>query len=125
MRIERLSLYLDQGHTLKVLQLATYRIRLERIFKEITDPSGRADVKAVASLGEVNSRIDEVREILATMPLRLPQIETRMESDPDFSNLSRKRRLEALADYIRFTIGLVDREIAAKRGHMIVGANDD
>jgi len=125
MRIERLSLHFDQGHTLKVLQLATYRIRLERIFKEITDPSGRADVKAVASLGEVNSRIDEVREILATMPLRLPQIETRMESDPDFSNLSRKRRLEALADYIRFTIGLVDREIAAKRGHMIVGANDD
>ena len=125
MRIERLSLHFDQGHTLKVSQLATYRIRLERIFKEITDPSGRADVKAVASLGEVNSRIDEVREILAAMPLRLPQIETRMESDPDFSNLSRKRRLEALADYIRFTIGLVDREIAAKRGHMIVGANDD
>lgn len=125
MRIERLSLHFDQGHTLKVLQLATYRTRLERIFKEITDPSGRADVKAVASLGEVNSRIDEVREILAVMPLRLPQIVTRMEIDPDFSNLSRKRRLEALADYIRFTIGLVDREIAAKRGHMIVGANDD
>lgn len=125
MRIERLSLHFNQGHTLKVLQLATYRIRLERIFKEITDPSGRADVKAVASLGDVNNRIDEVRQILAVMPLRLPQIETRMESDPDFSNLSRKRRLEALADYIRFTIGLVDREIAAKRGHMIVGANDD
>jgi len=125
MRIERLSLHFDQGHTLKVLQLATYRTRLERIFKEITDPSGRADVKAVASLGEVNNRIDEVREILAVMPLRLPQIVKRMEIDPDFSNLSRKRRLEALADYIRFTIGLVDREIAAKRGHMIVGANDD
>ncbi len=108
-----------------MLQLAPYRTRLERIFKEITDPSGRADVKAVASLGEVNNRIDEVREILAVMPLRLPQIETRMEIDPDFSSLSRKRRLEALADYIRFTIGLVDREIAAKRGHMIVGANDD
>jgi len=108
-----------------VLQLAPYRTRLERIFKEITGPSGRADVKAIASLGEVNNRIDEVREILAVMPLRLPQIETRMEIDPDFSSLSRKRRLEALADYIRFTIGLVDREIAAKRGHIIVGANDD
>ncbi len=108
-----------------MLQLAPYRTRLERIFKEITDASGGADVKAVASLSEVNDRIDEVREILAAMPLRLSQIETRMESDPDFSSLSRKRRLEALADYIRFAIGLVDREIAAKRGHMIVGANDD
>ena len=108
-----------------MLQLAPYRTRLERIFKEITDPSGRADVSAVSSLGEVNNRVDEVREILAAMPLRLSQIETRMEIDPDFSSLRRKRRLEALADYIRFTIGLVDREIAAKRGHMIVGANDD
>jgi len=108
-----------------MLQLAPYRTRLERIFKKITDPSGRADARAVASLGEVNNCIDEVRKILAAMPLRLSQIETRMETDPDISSLSRKRRLEALADYIRFTIGLVDREIAAKRGHMIVGANDD
>jgi hypothetical protein len=108
-----------------MLQLAPYRTRLERIFKEITNPSGSADVKAATSLSEVNERIDEVREILAAMPLSLSQIETRMETDPDFSSLSRKLRLQALADYIRFTIGLVDREITAKRGHLIVGANDD
>lgn len=108
-----------------MLQLVPYRTRLERIFKEITDPSGDADTSAVGSLGEVNNRIDEVREILAAMPLRLSQIEARMENEPDFSSLSRKRRLNALADYIRFAIGLLDREIAANRGHMIVGANDD
>ena len=108
-----------------MLQLAPYRTRLERIFKEITDTSGGADVSAVGGMGEVNSRIDEVRDLLAAMPLRLSQIEARIENDPDFSSISRKRRLEALADYIRFTIGLIDREIAANRGHMIVGANDD
>jgi hypothetical protein len=79
----------------------------------------------VGGMGEVNNRIDEVRELLAEMPLGLSQIQSRMENDPDFSRLSRKRRLEALADYIRFTIGLIDREITANRGHMIVGANDD
>ena len=108
-----------------MLRLAPYRTRLERIFKEITDPAGGADVGAVGGMGEVNNRIDEVKELLAAMPLRLSQIETRMENEPDFSSISRKRRLEALADYIRFTIGLIDREIAANRGHMIVGGNDD
>lgn len=108
-----------------MLHIAPYRTRLERIFKEITDPSGGADVQAVGSMSEVNNRIDEVKEILAAMPLRLSQIEARMENEPDFSSLSRKRRLEALGDYIRFAIGLIDREIAANRGHMIVGANDD
>jgi hypothetical protein len=108
-----------------MLQLAPYRTRLEQIFKEITDVSGGADVAAVGGMGEVNNRIDEVRELLAEMPLGLSQIQSRMENDPDFSRLSRKRRLEALADYIRFTIGLIDREITANRGHMIVGANDD
>ena len=108
-----------------MLQLVPYRTRLERIFKEITDASGGADTNSVGRMGEVNNRIEEVKEILAAMPLRLSQIEARMENEPDFSSLSRKRRLNALADYVRFTIGLIDREIAANRGHMIVGANDD
>ena len=108
-----------------MLHIAPFRTRLERIFKEITDASGGADVSAVGGMGEVNKRIDEVREILAAMPLGLTYLEARMENEPDFSSFSRKRRLEALADYIRFSIGLVDREIVAKRGHMIVGANDD
>ena len=108
-----------------MLQLVPYRTRLERIFKEIIDESGGADTNAVGSMGEVNNRIDEVKEILAAMPLRLSQIVARMENEPDFSILSRKRRLNALADYIRFAIGLIDREITANRGHMIVGANDD
>ena len=76
-------------------------------------------------MGEVNKRIDEVRRILAEMPLRLSQLQQRMETDPDFSRLSRKRRLEALADYLRFAIGLIDRQPSPARGRMIVGANDD
>ena len=105
--------------------LAPYRARLERIYKEITDAEGGADVKTVGGMGEVIKRIDEVMEILSEMPLRLSQIEQRMENEPDFSSIRRKLRLVALADYLRFSIGLLDREIAAKRGHMIVGANDD
>ncbi|MBT3170169.1 MAG: hypothetical protein HOJ07_01385 [Rhodospirillaceae bacterium] len=105
--------------------MSPYRARLERIFNEITDPSGAADVKGIGRMSEVNKRIDEVKDILAEMPLRLTQIEERMEGDPDFSRLSRKRRLDALADYLRFAIGLIDREIATPGGHMIVGANDD
>ncbi len=108
-----------------MLHIAPYRTRLQRIFKEITNASGGADVNAVGGMGEVNNRIDEVKDILAAMPLRLSQIEARMENEPDFSSISRKRRLAALADYIRFAIGLIDREIAANRGHMIVSANDD
>ncbi len=105
--------------------LALYRAQLERIFREITDADGAADVKGVGGMGEVNKRIDEVRRILAEMPLRLSQLQQRMETDPDFSRLSRKRRLEALADYLRFAIGLIDRQPSPARGRMIVGANDD
>jgi len=108
-----------------MLHLADYRARLERIFREITDAEGGADVKAVGRMGEVNKRIDEVKELLADMPLSLSQLEQRLARDPDFSSISRKRRLVALADYLRFVIGLIDREIGARRGHMIVGANDD
>ncbi|MBT4426462.1 MAG: hypothetical protein HOC88_06170 [Rhodospirillaceae bacterium] len=122
---DRLSLRRAQGHTGDMSDMSPYRARLERIFNEITDPSGAADVKGIGRMSEVNKRIDEVKDILAEMPLRLTQIEERMEGDPDFSRLSRKRRLDALADYLRFAIGLIDREIAAPGGHMIVGANDD
>lgn len=122
---DRLSLWRAQGHTGDMSDMSPYRARLERIFNEITDPSGAADVKGVGRMREVNKRIDEVKEILAEMPLRLSQIQERMESDPDFSRLSRKRRLDALADYLRFAIGLIDREIADPGGHIIVGANDD
>jgi hypothetical protein len=105
--------------------MAPYRARLERIFNEITDVSGNPDVKGIGRMGEVNKRIDEVKDILAEMPLRLSQIEERLERDPDFSSISRKRRLVALADYLRFVIGLIDRELGPQGGHMIVGANDD
>ena len=121
----RLSFRRAQSHTEKMSDMSAYRARLERIFNEITDTNGSADVKGIGRMGEVNKRVDEVKQILAEMPLHLSQIEERMESDPDFSRFSRKRRLDALADYLRFAIGLIDREIAAKRGHMIVGANDD
>jgi len=108
-----------------MLHLADYRARLELIFREITDAEGGADVKAVGRMGEVNKRIDEVKELLADMPLSLSQLEERLARDPDLSSISRKRRLLALADYLRFVIGLIDRELGAQGGHMIVGANDD
>jgi hypothetical protein len=105
--------------------LAKYRARLEHIFHEITDAKGGADVKGIGGMGEVNKRIDEVRDILAELPAGYESLRERMESDPDFSRFSRKRRLEALVDYVRFAIGLIDRHPAPARGRVIVGANDD
>jgi len=105
--------------------LDLYTARLERIFQEITDAYGDVDVKGVGSMGEVNKRIDEVRDILAKMPLGLTQLQKRMDSDPDLSRFSRKRRLEALADYLRFAIGLTHQQPDAARGRIIVGANNN
>jgi hypothetical protein len=105
--------------------MSPYRARLEHIFNEITNPAGGVDVKGIGRMREVNKRIDEVQEIPAEMPLGLSQIEERFERDPDFSSISRRRRLEALADYLRVIIGLIDREIGPQGGRIIVSANDD
>ena len=105
--------------------LAFYRARLEKIFQEITDSDGGSDVRGVGGMGEVNKRIAEVRGIFAEMPLGLTQLEERMDNDPDFSRFSRKRKLEALADYLRFAIGLIHRQPTSVRGRIIFGANDD
>ena len=105
--------------------LAIHRARLERIFQEITDAEGGADVKGVGHMREVNKHIEEVRDILDEMPATQSNLTERMENDPDFSRFSRKRRLEALIDYIRFAIGLIDRAPVTAQGRIIVGANDD
>ena len=121
----RLSLQRAQGHTENMSDMSPYRARLEHIFNEITDPAGGVDVKGIGRMREVSKRIGEVQEILAEMPLGLSQIEERLKRDPDLSGISRKRRLEALADYLRFIIGLIDRKMGPQGGRIIVSANDD
>ncbi len=101
------------------------RARLEKIFQEIADADGGFDGEGVGGMGEVNKRIDEVRGILAEMPLGLTQLQERIDNDPDLSGFSRKRRPEALTDYIGFAIGLIHLQPAVARGRIIGVATND
>ena len=105
--------------------LVFYCVRLEQMFQEFTGADGGVDVKSVGDIGGINKRIDEGRTILVEMPLGLTQLEERMYNDPDFPRFSRKSKLEALADYLRFAIGLIHRQPTSVRGRIIFGANDD
>jgi hypothetical protein len=105
--------------------LTTQRRRLLAFFKEVATLDGGPDLAAVATLRGAGERRAALREILSQGALDYSDLLARLDADPDLSSLSRCRRLEALIDYARLAIGLIDRELTAHRGHLIVSSNDD
>lgn len=105
--------------------MGTTRRRLAALFKGIADATGKPDLDAVASLRVAAERHEELRSILENSGLDFSNLIERLDADPDLSSLSRRRRIAALIDYVRVAIGLLDQALSARRGHIIVTANDD
>lgn len=105
--------------------LGLLRRQLLAFFKSIATLDGAPDLVAVSSLKVASARRDELLILLGGGELDFADLKARIEADPDITSLSRQHRVAALIDYSRVAIGLVDREISARRGHVIVSANDD
>lgn len=105
--------------------LGLLKRQLMAFFKSIATLEGAPDLVAVPSLKVASARRDELLALLGGSELDFADLKARIETDPDISSLSRQRRVEALIDYSRVAIGLVERELGQRRGHIIVSANDD
>ena len=105
--------------------LGLTRRRLVALFKAIADSAGAPDLKVVPPLGVAGARRDELGTILKECGHDFSFLLARIEADPDLSSLSRRRRVEALIDYTRLAIGLVDRALWPRRGRIIVSVKED
>ena len=105
--------------------LSLLRRQLLAFFKSIATADGAPDLAAVPTLKSATARKDELCAMLDGSGFDFADLKARLVSDPDIDSLSRQQRVAALIDYARVAIGLVDRELSARRGHVIVSANDD
>ncbi|MBM3484099.1 MAG: hypothetical protein FJX66_12475 [Alphaproteobacteria bacterium] len=105
--------------------LSLLRRQLLALFKSIATPEGTLDLVAVPTLKSAAARKGEFCALLDSGGLDFTDLKARLNNDPDIDSLSRQKRVAALIDYARVAIGFIDRELSARRGHVIVSANDD
>ena len=105
--------------------LSLLRRLLLAFFKSIATNDGTPDLVAVPTLKSAAARKDELCALLDGSGFDFSDLKARLLNDPDVDSLSRQKRVAALIDYARVAIGLVERELGARRGHVIVSANDD
>ena len=105
--------------------LSLLRRLLLAFFKSIATADGAPDLVAVPTLKSATARKNELCALLEGSGIDFADLKARLLNDPDVDSLSRQQRVVALIDYARVAIGLIDREISARRGHVIVSANDD
>jgi hypothetical protein len=92
------------------------RRRLVALYRKVATADGAPDLDAIASLDAASRFRAELRAILNASAPEFAELRARLDADPDFENLSRRARAQALVDYLRAAIGVVDRLRAARRG---------
>jgi len=98
-----------------MMALGLTRRRLVALYRKIVTADGAPDLAAVGSPDAVAGRRDELREILEAGGPDFAALRARIDADPDFDNLSRRARAQALVDYVCAAIAIIDRERAARR----------
>jgi len=96
--------------------LGLTRRRLVVLYRKLATDDGAPDLDAIGSLDAATRFRDELRAILDASVLDFTELRARIDADPDFDNLSRRARAEALIDYLRAAIGITDRHRAERRG---------
>lgn len=98
-----------------MMTLGLTRRRLVALYRRVATADGAPDLEAIGSPDAVSSRRDELREILEASGFDFTALRARIDADPDFDNLGRRARAQALVDYVCAAIGIIDRERAARR----------
>ncbi|MGD9537507.1 MAG: hypothetical protein AB7P52_12405 [Alphaproteobacteria bacterium] len=97
-----------------MMTLGLTRRRLVALYRKVATADGAPDLAAIGSLKAASRHRDELRAILEASAFDFAALQARIDADPDFDNLSRRTRAQALVDYLRAAIGIIDRERAAR-----------
>lgn len=81
---------------------------LRRILASVENPDGSARTDDHAGLRQVDARVREARMIIGELPGFGERLARDMDADPDFEKNSRRVRLEALANYCRSALRMLD-----------------
>lgn len=90
---------------------ADHKMLMRRILNEVTLPNGEAATERFAGLRAVDAKVREARLVLKSIPGLRTSFLTELDTDQDFQANSRRVRLEALGNYLKTAIQLLDTEV--------------